>query len=232
MYHHYRWFLLGFTLTSTAACAASAGRQSSNVPDGTTSAPPPDAGGGVGSATHTDSRASGEDARYTDGTTAAMGDAQDSSRTDASPEATSSSADICTGRIEDSCPSDLCQFDCCDDGRGGPECAVCCKPKECQMIDVAHCPLDRCQLMTDCGGRTVCYYRSSEPPPACGSVSYYGQEVACCGGLVKRCGAMINGVCRPDTGGYDGLPQCLACGDGTCDPIWENPCNCPEDCSG
>jgi hypothetical protein len=131
------------------------------------------------------------------------------------------------------CPSDTCVFGCC--GPGGPPgqgCAGCCMDKSCQGFDAAHCPLARCILLPSCAGGSVCYPPFSAPPPACGAVSYYGAQVACCQGLSLRCGQpQSDGSCAPEAGGYNGIPECLACGDGTCEQPFENRCNCPEDCT-
>ena len=124
------------------------------------------------------------------------------------------------------CDSQLWTIECCP---GGPECAACQVPQRCDAISADCCPNDRCQLLTDCSGNRVCYNRFAGTPPACGAVGYYGQDVACCAGLVKRCGApRSDGTCDT-TAGYNHLPQCLPCGDGQCD-FFENSCNCPEDC--
>lgn len=65
----------------------------------------------------------------------------------------------------------------------------------------------------------------------CGDVAYAGQDVACCEGLVRRCGIeFLDGTC--DMEGQDSvynLPICIPCGDGLCGQF-ENRCNCPEDC--
>jgi len=124
------------------------------------------------------------------------------------------------------CPPEWCGFDCCP---GGPECARCCVPKTCQGFTARDCPLSRCRLLTNCDGAPICYPTFSAPDPTCGTVGYYG-PVACCAGAVKRCGVVqVDGSCNRSAGGYDDMPMCLACGDGTCDTL-ENPCSCPEDC--
>jgi hypothetical protein len=131
------------------------------------------------------------------------------------------------------CPDDLCVFGCCPGGSNNPGagCAGCCQPKPCSAIPAAQCPNDACQIMIDCAGNRACTYQFSASPPACGSLSYYGQDVDCCPGLVKRCGqAQADGSCDPAAGGYNSFPWCLPCGDGVCDSTYENPCSCPEDC--
>jgi hypothetical protein len=87
-----------------------------------------------------------------------------------------------------------------------------------------------------CGGERVCGPVFADPAPACGTVSYYGQEVACCDGLALRCGAQTtDGMCDSSAGGYGlglaSVPMCIACGDGTCEPPFETACSCPEDCA-
>ena len=127
----------------------------------------------------------------------------------------------------------MCVFGCCNGSSGGPGagCAGCCQPKPCDDIPADKCPLDVCQVMTNCSGQSACTYRFSGTPPACGALSYYGQDVACCPGLQTRCGATgANGACDATAGGYNGFPWCLPCGDGVCEPSFENACNCPEDC--
>jgi hypothetical protein len=126
------------------------------------------------------------------------------------------------------CPSQWCEFQCCP---GPGECAPCCVPKSCQSFDAAHCPLDGCQLMLTCAGTSVCYPFFTAPPPSCGELGYYGGHAPCCSDVVLRCGLPgLGGSCDLTVGGYNGFPMCIACGDGSCDTQYENPCNCPEDC--
>jgi hypothetical protein len=129
------------------------------------------------------------------------------------------------------CPIDQCEIGCCaggGDDSGG--CAGCCNSKACTSIAPSDCPIGACQLVTGCDGSPLCFPAFTGSPPICGTVSYYGAQVACCEGLSARCGALVFGVCDPNAGGYNGVPMCLACGDRTCEKPFENPCNCPEDC--
>jgi hypothetical protein len=127
------------------------------------------------------------------------------------------------------CPPEFCQRACCP---GGYECGICCIPKQCIFFDAAHCPMDRCQLLPTCKGTSVCYPFFSAPPPTpCGGLGYYGGHAPCCSDVVLRCGVVkSDGSCDMTTGGYNGFPECIACGDGRCDTSYENRCSCPEDC--
>jgi hypothetical protein len=84
--------------------------------------------------------------------------------------------------------------------------------------------------MTNTSNNKVCYYKLNDAPE-CGGVGYYGQEVECCEGLVRRAGKVLSsGSCDIAKGGYQGqFPYCIACGNGRCEAL-ENKCNCPEDC--
>jgi hypothetical protein len=126
------------------------------------------------------------------------------------------------------CPSDSCHIVCCS---GGVECSPCCVPLACQTIDADHCPLDRCQLLTNCSGTSTCYPFFSGSPPSCGGLGYFGGQVPCCSGFVPRCGLPQGALlCDLTVGGYNDFPRCIACGDGNCDTGYENRCSCPEDC--
>jgi hypothetical protein len=150
------------------------------------------------------------------------------SRVDAEASTMRPDAQVVDCANSPTCPSAWCDIQCCP---GPGECAPCCVPKACQGFDAAHCPLERCQLLPGCGGTRVCYPPFSGPAPTCGVASYYGAAVPCCSGLVKRCGAVASdGTCDPTVGGYQNIPWCIACGDGTCDAQFENRCSCPEDC--
>lgn len=129
------------------------------------------------------------------------------------------------------CPEDKCEIGC---GSGGPfdvgGCPIACNPKPCVAFDFDNCPLESCHIMTDCKGKEICYYKLSGEPPECGGTSYYGQDVACCEGLIKRCGRVLeDGSCDTNSGGYNNLPHCIPCGNKICDQF-ENRCSCPEDC--
>ncbi len=154
---------------------------------------------------------------------------------DAAPTETAGSTNglvmYCSARMNaGGCDDALCALGCC----GGPNqggCAACCLPRPCTAISANKCPTDSCQIMIDCAGNQACTNLFNGSRPSCGALSYYGQDVACCPGLVKRCGrANVNGMCDSASGGYNGFPQCIACGDGACDPVHETACNCPEDC--
>ncbi len=129
-----------------------------------------------------------------------------------------------------------CAFGCCNGG--GDEnagCAGCCQMQPCGMISAEDCPSGVCQLLQGCDGKLACAPLFADEPPACGVVSYYGQEVACCDGLSLSCGReTVDGTCDPAAGGYSlglaSVPWCIDCGDGTCEEPYENRCNCAEDC--
>ena len=122
------------------------------------------------------------------------------------------------------CPLDYCEFRCAEPG-------CFCVRRDCWDFDDSSCPSDLCQVMTDCSGAKRCTNLFTEPPPACGNATYYGQEVGCCPGLVKVCGAAdpVSGVCATDRGGYNDFPWCMPCGNGACDRF-ETHCSCPADC--
>lgn len=128
------------------------------------------------------------------------------------------------------CSSPCCTLGC---GPGGPSggCPALCSAAGCSALSAEQCPSGPCQIMTDCAGRDRCFHLFSGEAPTCGDVSSYRQDVPCCAGLEKRCGAVLSdGTCDLEGGGYLGFSQCLACGDGACDPTFENACSCPEDC--
>ncbi len=136
------------------------------------------------------------------------------------------SANDCTGQ---------CGFGCCGGGGEGEGCAGCCQTQPCGMIPAELCPAGVCRLVEDCSGKPACAPLLSGPIPECGLVGYYGQDVACCGGVSLRCGAeTAEGSCEPTAGGYSvgiaSLPFCLECGDRTCEAPYENRCNCAKDC--
>lgn len=135
---------------------------------------------------------------------------------------------ICETSSMTACPTDLCRVGCCPYSRGrGDGCSGCCMPKTCNEFDPEHCPIE-CAVLDGCDGHPICRPKV-QTPPACGGAGYYG--VACCEGLMSRCGkANADGSCDPTAGGYQGMPYCLSCGDGTCETSVENHCNCPDDC--
>src|SRR5690606_6458137 len=100
----------------------------------------------------------------------------------------------------------------------------CCVDKRCADIPAQDCPAGRCQLERRCDGELVCLEADSSSAD-CGVPGYVSESTRCCAGLQRRCGRLGGeGQCRLDT-----FPQCLACGDGTCEE-GEDSCNCPEDC--
>jgi len=157
---------------------------------------------------------------------------------DASPVIDAPTVDVdlgyCGNLPLSECENDeLCWLTCGTAPGLGPTagCALACGNRPCTEVPVERCELHGCVVMTNCSGQAVCTSPFSAPPPACGPLSYYGQAVACCAGLVRRCGAALaDGSCDMTAGGYNGFAQCLACGDGRCDSAFENRCNCPEDC--
>jgi hypothetical protein len=52
---------------------------------------------------------------------------------------------------------------------------------------------------------------------------------SCCDGLSEIPGASFNPETPTCENVFSGL-VCTACGNGTCETDWENPCNCPDDC--
>jgi len=105
-----------------------------------------------------------------------------------------------------------------------------CVPRPCDQILAQDCPLDFCAKMINCRGQEICHFQMFDPPE-CGNLSYAGQDVPCCDGLVRRCGvAFLDDTCDMygDNSEYS-LPICIPCGDGFC-TNFENVCNCPEDC--
>jgi hypothetical protein len=127
------------------------------------------------------------------------------------------------------CPTDRCETCCGGDGTGVGCAAACCE-KMCTAFQAENCPQDYCTIMINCEGKEVCYNKLSGEIPTCGPASYYGQDVECCEGLVKRCGIVLpDGSCDTAQGGYQDFPWCLPCGNGICDQF-ENKCSCPEDC--
>lgn len=128
------------------------------------------------------------------------------------------------------CPDNLCKLECIS-GITADACKNVCYPKECSEINVKSCPLDSCQILKGCSGENVCYHKLINEAFGCGNISYAGQKVECCAGLVKRCGEkFLDGTC--DMIGANTLysvPICIPCGNGFCNQF-EDSCNCPEDC--
>ena len=128
------------------------------------------------------------------------------------------------------CPEKVCEFRC---SQESPGCAKFCLPKGCTQIKFKDCPLEYCQVMTDCSDQKICHYKMEGETPSCGDLAYAGQDVECCDGLTKRCGVeFIDGRCDMEgKNSIYNLPICIPCGDGICGQF-EDRCNCPEDCRG
>ncbi|RKH58697.1 hypothetical protein D7V93_16300 [Corallococcus llansteffanensis] len=97
-------------------------------------------------------------------------------------------------------------------------------------------PVERCAEFPDvchqavyCDGEPFCTSRRGTQAPTCGGEGYSAGEVACCPGLIARCGRVTEGTCDAEHG-TDHRPRCMPCGDGVCSSL-EQRCNCPEDCA-
>lgn len=140
------------------------------------------------------------------------------------------------------CPKE-CVVNCSKNPSGPDEgCAPACDQFPCEGYPPEQCPQPQCEARVDCSGTLTCEPHFFEPE-ACGTVGSVADNVACCAGLLRSCGnEAVDGSCSPTAGallsvgdGFDGfevigIPQCLACGDGTCEAP-ENHCNCPSDCA-
>ncbi len=113
--------------------------------------------------------------------------------TSCAPETKSGTKDLseyCRTEFEATgkCPEDKCEIGC---GTGGAldigGCPVGCNPKPCSAFEAEKCPLENCQIMENCKGEKVCYFKFAPKPPKCGEEGYYGQDVPCCEGLRKKC---------------------------------------------
>ncbi|GEN13480.1 hypothetical protein SAMN05443572_1068 [Myxococcus fulvus] len=105
----------------------------------------------------------------------------------------------------------------------------------CEGLSVERCddfPKD-CELATYCDGVRFCRTQPRYPNEAtCAEEGILGANVACCPGLVPRCGSLEHYVgpkCDPIEG-TTAEPVCVRCGDGVCGRA-EQVCNCPEDCA-
>jgi len=140
----------------------------------------------------------------------------------------------CFGKYQQEgiCPEDSCKLYCLSE-EARTECEQACLPKECTQIPIKKCPLDFCAVLQNCSGERVCHDRQRGAIPKCGDVAYSGQDVACCAGLVRRCGVQFfEGHCDMEgKGSIYSLPICIPCGNGICEQF-EDRCNCPEDCGG
>lgn len=136
--------------------------------------------------------------------------------------------DFCQQEMESKgvCPEKNCTL---NEGGDDPQMIVC-APKSCSEINIEDCPLDYCTMMINCRGKEICQFKMFDPPE-CGNLSYAGQGVLCCEGLVRRCGmAFLDDTCDMYGDGSEyNIPICIPCGNGICNNF-ENVCNCPEDC--
>jgi len=136
----------------------------------------------------------------------------------------------CSSVFEDikKCPNDLCALSCTEE-MVIEKCE--CVPKPCYEIKAEHCPEDQCELLDGCAGAKVCFGPIRAAPDLCGDLSYEGQDVECCNGLLKLCGVeYFDGTCdRKGLYSIDSVPICIPCGNDICNQF-ENRCNCPEDC--
>ncbi|AGC49046.1 hypothetical protein MYSTI_07774 [Myxococcus stipitatus DSM 14675] len=104
----------------------------------------------------------------------------------------------------------------------------------CEGLSVERCGSHRedCEVGAYCDGVRFCRSRPEFPSAeACAAEGILGANVACCSGLVARCGVPAGGrgACNPQKGD-ESEPVCIRCGDGVCGPF-EQACNCPEDCA-
>ncbi|WP_338873222.1 hypothetical protein [Myxococcus stipitatus] len=104
----------------------------------------------------------------------------------------------------------------------------------CEGLSVERCgayPQD-CEVGVYCDGVRFCRARAEFPSQeTCAGEGILGASVACCPGLVPRCGEPRGegGTCDSQKGEVS-EPVCVRCGDGVCGPF-EQACNCPEDCA-
>jgi len=128
------------------------------------------------------------------------------------------------------CSSDRCEFLCDLATDIGDNCDKRCIPKDCSRFSPEVCPVEICQVTKACDGNSACR-AIADGQRQCGEEGYFGQDVECCSGLVRKCGKLTSdGLCDPQSGGYQKLPSCIPCGNGICEK-YENKCNCPEDCT-
>ena len=126
------------------------------------------------------------------------------------------------------CPEDKCKN---FGGCPGEDDCYHCVAKGCYDFQKESCPSEFCQIMINCKGESICETKSYGSPPKCGHISYHGQDVACCAGLVKKCVIELKGGACDSNGYFNSYPQCIPCGNKVCDMPFENKCNCPEDCT-
>lgn len=128
------------------------------------------------------------------------------------------------------CPKDICETKC-EILKQGEPCQNLCLPKPCPEIGRKECPEKFCTVMENCSKEKICHYQMTGEPARCGDLSYAGQDVECCQGLIRRCGVeFLDGTCDMEgKNSVDNLPICIPCGNGICNQF-ENRCNCPEDC--
>ncbi|AGC49042.1 hypothetical protein MYSTI_07770 [Myxococcus stipitatus DSM 14675] len=103
----------------------------------------------------------------------------------------------------------------------------------CEGLSVERCGKypKSCEVGIYCDGVRFCRSQSEHPSQEpCAGEGVQGASVACCPGLVARCGVpLASETCSPQTED-ESEPVCLRCGDGVCGPL-EQACNCPEDCA-
>jgi len=153
----------------------------------------------------------------------------------ASDGATPSIVDCSQFAGTDNCPK-VCRLGCALGTAPNEGCAPICIQLPCEALAPEQCLANAvCEVRTDCTGKRVCAAHAITLD-ACGTVGNYADNVACCAGLTLLCGGPdADGSCAPGAGAagtlLTGLPECLACGDGTCEAPLENRCNCPSDCA-
>jgi len=143
--------------------------------------------------------------------------------------------DYCMDTLLDTgkCPENLCRMDCLNKlDPQSEQCDKICVPRRCPNIPIDQCPLEFCAVMVNCSHEKICHFKMAGGQADCGDTAYAGQDVACCPGLVRRCGIeFIDGTCDMEAkqDPMYSLPICIPCGNGICENF-ENRCNCPEDC--
>ncbi|QSQ12284.1 hypothetical protein [Myxococcus landrumensis] len=104
----------------------------------------------------------------------------------------------------------------------------------CEGLSAERCgsyPRD-CEVATYCDGVRFCRSQADFPSQeTCAAEGILGANVACCPGLVPRCGVPsgARGACNAQQE-EAAEPVCIRCGDGVCG-VFEQACNCPEDCA-
>jgi hypothetical protein len=143
----------------------------------------------------------------------------------------------CYGPLEPCPPGQYCQYPggTCDLVGSSGVCAVI--PQVCTGIYMPVCGCDGITYSNACAmaGAQVSLDHEGEcgTEPGClplgGEFTDFDTEGKCCPGLVPSTACIwdeTGGCACPNCPCY----VCLYCGDGKCDPQYEHPCNCPEDC--